>query len=148
MNTKLLQAIGEAYVEHLQAELIIIGLKDSNIINNISYKINNNTIEIILPDYSQYIESGRRANTKRVPIQILLKWMIRKGIPNSIKIAFAIQTKIFKVGIRPRPFIENSINKTDENIENLIKLYVDNVINAEIKILQQDVQRQFGSQTI
>jgi hypothetical protein len=53
--------------------------------------------------YGRYVDSGRRAGIKRVPIDALIGWIRVKGIPlNGRKerdLAYAIQLKIWKNGI-------------------------------------------------
>jgi len=62
-------------------------------------------------DYITYIEKGRKRG-KYAPIKALEKWVMAKGIATGEKkvkaIAFAINNKIKKEGIRPRPILENA----------------------------------------
>jgi len=59
-------------------------------------------IEILMQDYSKYVNDGRRKNAKKVPISVLIDWIERKALASGDKekksMAFAIQQKIFKEG--------------------------------------------------
>lgn len=97
MNIKdLLEIIGESYVESIKEQLVFFGLQDSNIINDVFYTIDNNTVVINIPDYAIFIENGRRATlsveTRTVPrkkpikingqLSTTKKVFKYKGLPN------------------------------------------------------------------
>jgi hypothetical protein len=87
----------------------------------------NPTLEISYVDYFENVNLGRRKEKKRVPIKAILDWIKVRGlkgrnkkgqfIPN-LSFAFAIQTNIFKFGIR-------SANIYDKGLDGLLDL-VDN----------------------
>jgi hypothetical protein len=62
-------------------------------------------------EYITFIEKGRRRG-KYAPIKELKKWVMAKGIATGEKkvsaVAFAINNKIKKEGIKPRPILENA----------------------------------------
>lgn len=62
-------------------------------------------------DYITFIEKGRKRG-KYAPIKPLERWVMAKGIASDAKkvkaIAFAINNKIKKEGIKPRPILENA----------------------------------------
>lgn len=129
------EAIGESLVESIQAELIRIGLSDSNIIKSVTYKIQDNQISVYMPDYYKYIESGRRPLAKRVPIEILIKWMKRKNIAagRENKAAWAIQRAIYLHGIKPRPFLNRALNEVQSEVEELLALDFSTILDEKIK---------------
>ena len=53
--------------------------------------------------YGVYVDRGRKAGTKKVPIDAILRWIRVKGIDlrgkREVSVAFAIQHSIFKNGI-------------------------------------------------
>jgi hypothetical protein len=137
MNNKikdLLEVIGIAYVESIQAELIRIGLQDSNIYDSISYTVSDKGVIINIPEYSTFIESGRKPLSKLPPISNLLRWMKLKRIApgNENKIVWAIAKSIAKKGIKPRPFIERAVKNAEESIEGFM-IGVSELIDIEIK---------------
>lgn len=130
---RLLKAIANAVIESIQNELITYGLKDSNIIKNTTYKITEYTIDIEIPFYYVFIESGRKPLTKKVPIDILLKWMKRKNISTENNRVWAIQQSIYKNGIKARPFIDKAIANSEQQIEVLLRLDFDELINERLE---------------
>jgi hypothetical protein len=89
------------------------------------------TIKVEGLDYLKYLDGGRRAGARKIPVQVILKWIKRKKIrPRNAKgqfksmtlnqLAFVIQRSIYNIGIRPRNIIKRSFEQID-------KLYKDNV---------------------
>jgi hypothetical protein len=88
-------------------------------------------LEVLMIDYAQYVQGGRRRDKKGVPIKSLLQWIKDRGLRGrdkkgkfikNISFAFAIQKNITKYGIRSANFIDISIEKilADPRIEELI----------------------------
>ena len=65
----------------------------------------NIVIQLLLNDYVQYIESGRKAGSKFPPIQPIVQWAKKRGIPTDNSTIFLIRRAIAEDGIRPRPFM-------------------------------------------
>ena len=65
-------------------------------------------------DYAKYVDEGRRPG-EMPPIQDILNWIQEKPIrPRGItqeSLAWAIAKTIARKGIKPRPFIQKSINE-------------------------------------
>jgi hypothetical protein len=93
-------------------------------------------IKIDIPQHAQWMDSGRRAGAKRVPISALINWLKRyrvvsrdkktgkyqKSAEGSINsTAWAIQKAIFKNGIKPRPFIESTLDYAEGLLEDAIE---------------------------
>jgi len=109
------------------------GLNNSSALYNsmiVSYD-STPTIKIESLDYLKYLDGGRRAGARKIPVQVILKWIKRKKIrPRNAKgqfksmtlnqLAFVIQRSIYNIGIRPRNIIKRSFEQID-------KLYKDNV---------------------
>lgn len=75
--------------------------------------------------YGKFVESGRRPGVKRVPLDALIEWLKQKNFSedaNRIRgIAFAIQATIFRDGIKQSPWIEETVNKNEREITNILE---------------------------
>ena len=80
---------------------------------------------IKIPGYGKYINEGRRPGAKMPPIQPILEWIRERRIKTSQytqpQLAWAIAKSIQKKGIRPTPFIENSIEFALTNFQDEIR---------------------------
>lgn len=134
---KILEVIGESLVEATKQELIAIGLKDSNIIEEVSYRLSKDTVILLLPAYYKYIESGRKSGAKKVPIRILIAWMKRKGIGLSRlnETAYAIQNSIYKNGIKARPFLNKALEDAKEIALEKTSIEFKDLIDTRLKKL-------------
>lgn len=116
--------------------------KTSNLYNSVQVSYDTTpTFKIESLDYLKYLDSGRRAGAKKIPIQIILKWIKRKKIrPRNAKgqfksmtlnqLAYVIQRSIFRIGIRPRNIYKNAFSQIDE-------LYNNNVVSGIQEIIDQ-----------
>ena len=73
----------------------------------------NIVIQLLLNDYVQYIESGRKAGSKFPPIQPIVQWAKKRGIPTDNSTIFLIRRAIAEDGIRPRPFMYKVLDTID-----------------------------------
>ena len=123
-----LNKIGKAYVRILRANIrkkqFPYGhpqrgtgnkIASGELYDSISYKIvqfeGEPAIQLTYSDHFEYVNQGRRIGAKRVPLKVLIDWINIRGLkpqptgkrgrPNIKKLAWAIQTNIFKYGIRP-----------------------------------------------
>ena len=99
--------IGKFIIKQLQKELIGQGHSATgNLVNSFEQRVipipDGMALEILMDDYGTYVNDGRRAGGKKVPINVLVEWIERRAIANGDKevksIAFAIQQTIFKEG--------------------------------------------------
>lgn len=74
----------------------------------------NIVIQLLLNDYVQYIESGRKAGSKFPPIQPIVNWAKKRGIPTDNSTIFLIRRAIAEDGIRPRPFMYKVLDTIDK----------------------------------
>lgn len=74
----------------------------------------NIVIQLLLNDYVQYIESGRKAGSKFPPIQPIVNWAKKRDIPTDNSTIFLIRRAIAEDGIRPRPFMYKVLNTIDK----------------------------------
>ena len=91
---------------------------DSNIFKEMYAKASGNiVIQLLLNDYVQYIESGRKAGSKFPPIQPIVQWAKKRGIPTDNSTIFLIRRAIAEDGIRPRPFMYKVLETIDNKWE-------------------------------
>lgn len=88
-------------------------------------------LEVIMIDYAQYVQAGRRPGKGYVPIKSLIEWIKDRKLRGRNKkgqfitnesFAFAIRSNIRKFGIKPAPFLDVSVEKilNDARIADLI----------------------------
>lgn len=88
---------------------------DSNIFKEMYAKASGNiVIQLLLNDYVQYIESGRKAGSKFPPIQPIVQWAKKRDIPTDNSTIFLIRRAIAEDGIRPRPFMYKVLETIDK----------------------------------
>ncbi len=94
-------------ISELQAELIGQGHKATgSLVNSFEGSVltlpKSIVIQILMNDYGIYVNEGRIAGAKRVPLQVLMNWVEQRAIASGNKevknVAFAIQEKIFQEG--------------------------------------------------
>ena len=87
---------------------------DSKIFKEMYAKASGNiVIQLLLNDYVQYIESGRKAGSKFPPIQPIVQWAKKRGIPTDNSTIFLIRRAIAEDGIKPRPFMYKVLDTID-----------------------------------
>ena len=74
----------------------------------------NIVIQLLLNDYVEYIESGRKAGSKFPPIQPIVQWAKKRNIPTDNSTIFLIRRAIAEDGIRPRPFMYKVLETIDK----------------------------------
>lgn len=88
---------------------------DSNIFKEMYAKASGNiVIELLLNDYVQYIESGRKAGSKFPPLEPIVQWAKKRGIKTDNSTMFLIRRAIAEDGIKPRPFMYKVLNTIDK----------------------------------
>ena len=88
---------------------------DSNIFKEMYAKASGNiVIQLLLNDYVQYIESGRKAGSKFPPIHPIVQWAKKRNIPTDNSTIFLIRRAIAEDGIRPRPFMYKVLETIDK----------------------------------
>ena len=88
---------------------------DSNIFKEMYAKASGNiVIELLLNDYVQYIESGRKSGSKFPPLEPIVQWAKKRGIKTDNSTMFLIRRAIAEDGIKPRPFMYKVLNAIDK----------------------------------
>lgn len=96
-------------------------LADSNLIKSLEVIATDDgdlVFDIMMNDYIQYIESGRRKGAKMPPVEPIVKWAKRHGIPSDNSTIWAIRKAISRDGIRPRPIFEHVMEELDNKWDN------------------------------
>ena len=102
-----------------------------NLYNSLTATVmpNGDDFELVITyaDYFKYVNEGRRANVKKVPLSALLQWIKIRGIKgrnkkgrfmSNLSMAFAIQKNIFKYGIRPANIYDKGLDSLEEIFQN------------------------------
>lgn len=88
---------------------------NSDIFKEMYVKASGNiVIELLLNDYVQYIESGRKAGSKFPPIKPIVQWAKKRGIKTDNSTIFLIRRAIAEDGIKPRPFMYKVLETIDK----------------------------------
>lgn len=93
-------------------------LTNSDIYKSLQVKATNDgdlVFDIILNDYLTFIESGRRKGAKMPPVEPIVKWARKHGIPTDNSTIFLIRRAISRDGIKPRPFMVHVMEEIDTN---------------------------------
>ena len=88
---------------------------NSDIFKDMYAKASGNiVIELLLNNYVQYIESGRKAGSKFPPIKPIREWAKKKLGKEDNSTIFLIRRAIVRDGIKPRPFMYKVLNAIDK----------------------------------
>ena len=83
--------------------------------------------DIILNDYLEFIESGRRKGADMPPVEPIVRWARSRGIPTDNSTIFLIRRAISRDGIAPRPFMATVMEQIALNMENLYDKIFDEI---------------------
>ena len=81
----------------------------SDIYKNLQVNATNDgdlVFDIILNDYLKFIESGRRKGADMPPVEAIVEWAKKHGIPTDNGTIYLIRRAISRDGIAPRPFMD------------------------------------------
>lgn len=88
--------------------------------------------DIILNDYLTFIESGRRKGAKMPPVEPIVRWARKHGIPTDNSTIYLIRRAISRDGIKPRPFMEYVFEDIDRQWDERLADELFNKIISEI----------------
>ena len=126
---KLETDIKRAILEDLEYDTKVImetqGLVGTDVYKSINWTFDGSRFTMFANDYYQYIDSGRKAGGKRVPVESILTWIRKKNIRprNEMTInslAYIIQRSINRKGIFPRPMTQRIVGVSLETISERI----------------------------
>lgn len=112
-------------------------LVGSDIYKSLSVKATNDgdlVFDIILNDYITYIESGRRKGAKMPPIEPIVRWARKKGIPTDNSTIYLIRRAISRDGIQPRPIMAYVMEEVDREWDEKL---ADKLFNQIIEIIDK-----------
>ena len=143
-----LNELGEWLTLMTKRDLVDLGLSDSNIIKRVRFKTGGKTsiVQVIIPQYAQFIDSGRKPGGKRPPIAVILEWITRKNIrpkrgQSLNSLAWAIATAIRDRGIRPRPFLKNIPIRTQRWVEDHLEEMASQLTSAVAQEIRKAAKR-------
>ena len=90
---------------------------DSELYKTLQVKSRNDgdiVYDLMLNDYLVFIESGRRAGAKFPPVEPIVRWARKRGIPTDNSTIFLIRRAISRDGIKPRPFLSYIFEEMDD----------------------------------
>ena len=91
-------------------------LSDSDLYRELSVRSTSDgdlVFDIMLNDYIQYIENGRRKGAKFPPIEPIIQWCRKKGLPTDNSTIFLIRRAISRDGIAARPIMARVFDELD-----------------------------------
>lgn len=143
--TELLESFKDELKIATQAILVRKGVdRNSDVVKSIEYKYNEDMglFKLLAFDYYVWLSTGRKPNTRKVPVEALIKWIKEKSIPYVGSInsaAFRIQQAIYKNGIKGKHYEDIVVNVSTDMIseysaEELSQLFVDELV----EILEQN----------
>jgi hypothetical protein len=116
------------------------------LLNSLTYRVQDEGGQPVLVltyvDYFKYVNLGRRPGVKRVPMKVLFDWIKIKKIRGRDKkgrfikdmsLAWAIQTNIFKYGIRPANIYDKTLDSLEDLFDNPppeIQAEIDDLVEA------------------
>lgn len=119
-----LEAVAAGLKAALMAELGKQRLSTSELAKGLKVEVEDDELSLFVADYAAYIEGGRKALARRVPINVILTWIKQKGISSghysTLSLAFAIQTSIYKHGLKPRPFVAPALDRIEQLTEDAV----------------------------
>jgi hypothetical protein len=138
INDDVLNQFGEDVIQEM-IKILIQNKKmnTGNLIRNLNFKFveiaDNIVMQLSAPEYAIYVEKGRLPG-KYAPVSAIKQWCRTKGIKEAL--AYPINKKIFKFGIKATPFVRQGFNNAlikdrDMLIKDFKRLVIDKVIKEE-----------------
>lgn len=134
--------------------------KDSTLRNSLTVVWDSTpTIKVEAQDYFKYFDGGRGVNKKRIPFNIILKWIKKKGIRARAEngrfksmtlnqLAWVIQKSIFRLGIRPRNIIKKTLSQVDELYKKDIETGIQELIDTMFLLVNSNFGDSFKSSEV
>ncbi len=101
--------------------------------------------------YGDFVERGRKRGVRRVPIAAIEEWLKRRrfefAMDNPRGAAFAVQTNIFKFGIKPSRFISSTLITAAPIIEREVSRGINEQMDILIDNLVTGFQKQLTTGT-
>ena len=137
MSTEITLQISKEIINEIIAStkqiMIQYKLGNTELINSAEWQYKPNMFVLIANDYFQWVNSGRRPMARKVPVEELINWIKKKNLTPRGKItinqmAYAIQSSIYKIGIKGRWFTDPIIGETLDTLS----MYISDNLSAQI----------------
>ena len=104
-------------------------LIDSNLFNDLNYSVEDfEVVNLLVNDYIDYIESGRKPGTYPPP-NVIAEWCQRKGLPSDNGTVYLICRSIYENGIPARPIFDGA-DGVWEQVDRIWEEWADMVFNT------------------
>ncbi len=121
--TDQMDATGKALLKELrvasQKVLDKYKLRDSDMSKSIewTYDEKKDSFIMLVNDYYQWVDTGRRPRARKIPIEDLIPWVKKEiGSAGAVQMAWRIQQSIYKNGIKGKFYSEPLVDVTSEII--------------------------------
>jgi hypothetical protein len=147
ISAELYKALGDEIKKNIIQEMRRTkAIATGNLLNSIQFKVEPTAdgaiVSIESNEYIVYVDKGRKPG-RYAPTKALEAWVRQRGIAADKKkvkaIAFAINNKIKREGIKPRPILEraysNGLPMYDKIIDNTLNNDLNNYLNKALNEL-------------
>jgi len=101
--------------------------------------------------YGDFVDKGRKKGVKRVPVDALEAWIKARGFSSGVDnirgTAFAIQTNIFKFGIKPTNWIDETVSRTDTKVVQMVDRVASEQLEIAIDQIFKETDKRFRTGT-
>lgn len=84
--------------------------KNADLVNSVDWDYGRNQMLMYVNDYYYYVSKGRKPRAKKIPINALISFIKKNNISSTKystnELAWAMQSSIYKAGIKGKNFIE------------------------------------------
>lgn len=106
----------------VQKVLIERGVKKtSDLVDSVEWEYTREQLQMVVNDYYRYLSDGRKPQTRKIPIYALIQFIKKNRITSNkystTELAFALQTSIYKNGIRGKNFIDQVQKIVTDRVE-------------------------------
>lgn len=112
-------------------------LKGSDVYKDMAVDVDiddNIVINLMLNNYIDYIEKGRKKGAEFPPVEPIVKWAKEHGIPTDNSTIFLIRRAISRDGIAPRPIMAVAFEEFDKKWD---KEWSDEIFDEIMKIIDE-----------
>lgn len=122
MLDKTKERIGEFIVEKIRGALYKIGIKKfSKLYKSVQVKETSSGFNILINEYYENVEKGRKKYAKRVPIKAIEDWVKRYLVLLPPK---TVVERIYRNGIKPRPFSKKAMEDIDRELDAILSNWI------------------------
>jgi hypothetical protein len=132
----------------IRAAMELAGLNDTALQKSVEVvPRGNQMLDVLTNFYGEFVIRGRKPGTKKVPISALVAWIKRKRLQGRDKrgrfisansLAYAIQTAIYKRGIKGRDFVTPAVDSWSKKAAEAIGDELQRMLDEELDKWQAD----------